>query len=153
MDDFYNDLKRGKRGETMVAAALAARGHKVIDLSDDLEARKNDIDLLLVNKQQQTTTLEIKNDQRSENTGNLFIETYNSNNKSHSFKGWFFYCRAEFLCFLQEGKRTAHIVALDELKKNIAANAYRTANSSNASGYLVPLEAVKSLPSYFCMAV
>lgn len=153
MDDFYLDLQRGKRGEKLVSAALAARGHIITDLSDDPEARKNDIDLLLVNKQQQTTTLEIKNDQRSESTGNLFIETYNSNNKSHSFKGWFFYCAAEYLCFLQENKRTAHIVSFAELKKNIAANTYRTANSYNASGYLVPLEVVKQLPTYFCLAV
>jgi hypothetical protein len=122
-------------------------------LSDSWEYRRKDIDLLLENQQQQTTTLEIKNDQRSESTGNLFIETYNSNNQSHSYKGWFFYCEAEFLCFLQENKRTAHIVSFTELKKNIAANAYRTANSYNASGYLVPLEVVKQLPTYFCLSV
>lgn len=152
MDDFYSDLKRGKRGERLVINALEARGHKITDLSDDLEARKVDIDLLLDNGKQQTT-LEIKNDQRSETTGNLFIETYNSNNKSHSFKGWLFYCGAKYICFLQENKHSAHIVALDELKANINENSYRTANSSNASGYLVPVEAIKRLPSYYCLTV
>ena len=153
MDDFYTDLKRGKKGEKLVIAALEARGHIVSDVSDNWDYRRNDIDLLLVNKQKQQTTLEVKNDQRSETTGNLFIETYNSNNQSHSYKGWFFYCAADYLCFLQEGNKQAHIVSFAELKKNIASNAYRTANSCNATGYLVPLEVVKQLPTYFCLSV
>lgn len=153
MDDFYSDLETGKRGEKMVAAALAARGHFVKDLSNDFEARMNDIDLLLVNKQQQTTTIEIKNDLASERTGNLFIETYNSNNQSHSFKGWFFYCAAEYICFVQEESRKAHIVKLEDIKEELKRNKYRVASTSNSQGYLLPITAVATLPSYFLLAV
>lgn len=153
MDDFYLDLQRGKRGEKLVIDALTARGHKVDDVSDNWKYRRNDIDLLLENKQKQTATLEIKNDQKSEYTGNVFIETYNSNNQSHSYKGWFFYCRADFICFLQENKGAAHIVALDDIRKAIENNRYRTANSINASGYLMPIEDIKQLHSYFLLEI
>lgn len=153
MSSFYNDLEVGKRGEKMVAAALAARGHIITDLSDDIEARKKDIDLRLLNKQQQTTTLEIKNDVASERTGNVFIETYNSYNRSHSNKGWFFYCAAEYICFLQENSHKAHIVLLDELKEDIKAHRYRLASTSSTQGYLLPVETLTKYKSYHLLAV
>ena len=153
MNDFYKDLEVGKRGERIVAAALAARGHKITDLSDNLEARRKDIDMLLVNKQNQQTTLEIKNDIASEKTGNLFIETYNEYNRSHSYKGWFFYCEAAFICFLQETSRLAHIVSFDDLKADIEAHTYRVVNTSSTQGYLLPVSALAAIPSYICIAV
>lgn len=153
MDNFYKDLETGKRGENMVIAALKARKHIITDVSNNWEYRRKDIDLLLENTKHQKTTMEIKNDTASERTGNLFIETYNSNNKSHSYKGWFFYCGAEYICFLQEQSKAAHIVLFDELKEQIAAKAYRTANSSNASGYLLPLDDLKTCNSYFLLEV
>ena len=153
MSDFYTDLEIGKRGERMVAAALEARGHKITDLSDNLEARRKDIDLLLLNKQQQTTTLEIKNDLASERTGNFFIETYNSRNKSHSLKGWFFYCEAVYICFLQETARIAHIVLLDELKAAIKAHKYKEVNTYETRGYIVPVSDITNLSSYISLSV
>ncbi len=44
---FKDDLEVGKRAEKLVAAALAARGHKVIDVSDDREYQRRDIDFIL----------------------------------------------------------------------------------------------------------
>jgi hypothetical protein len=151
-NNFYNDLAVGKRGEKLVAAALAARGHKITDLSDDREARRNDIDLLLDNGKQQTT-LEIKNDVRSETTGNLYIETYNIHNQSHSLQGWFFYCRAAYICFLQEQSRIAHIVSFDEMKENIKRSVYREVSTASTKGILLPVAAIKEYKSYFAMAV
>lgn len=152
MEDFYKDLAVGKRGEKIVAAALTARGHKVIDLSDDLAARAKDIDLLLDNGNQQTT-LEIKNDVASERTGNIFIETYNAYNKSHSYKGWFFYCQAIYLCFLQEQSKAAHIVSFDDVRQAIAANHYREVSTATTKGILIPVDELKVMPSYFLLAV
>lgn len=152
-NDFYSDLEDGKRGERIVAAALAARGHTITDLSDNYEARQKDIDFALKNRSGAETTLEVKNDIKSESTGNLFIETYNIKNQSHSYKGWFFYCEAQYICFLQEQHKAAHIVSFDDLRATIAAKAYRTANSSNASGYLLPLDDLKTCNSYFLLEV
>jgi Holliday junction resolvase-like predicted endonuclease len=151
-NDFQKDLADGKRGEMLVSAALSARGHKITDLSDNWEYRRKDIDLLLDNGKQQTT-LEIKNDIKSETTGNIFIETYNEYNQSHSKQGWFFYCQACFLCFLQEQSKTAHIVSFDDLRQSIKANGYREAITSTTKGYIVPVEDLKRMPSYFCLKV
>ena len=152
MEDFYKDLAVGKRGEKIVAAALAARGHKITDLSNDLAARAKDIDLLLDNGKQQTT-LEIKNDVASERTGNLFIETYNTHNQSHSFKGWFFYCEAAYLCFLQEQSKTAHIVSFDDVRQAIETNKYREISTATTKGILLPVAVLKGMPSYFLLEV
>lgn len=152
MEDFYKDLAVGKRGEKIVAAALAARGHKITDLSDDLAARAKDIDLLLDNGKQQTT-LEIKNDVASERTGNLFIETYNIHNQSHSYKGWFFYCQATYICFLQEQSKAAHIVSFDDVRQAIETNHYREISTASTKGILLPVAALKVMPSYFLLEV
>ena len=153
MDNFYSDLNRGKQGEVLAAKALAERGHKVIDVSDDWDYRRKDIDFILTNKQGQTTTLEIKTDAASENTGNVFIEYANSNNEKHNYLGWLMYCEAEYIGFIQPNNKKAMIVSFDELKQNIKENSYRIASSSNATGFLMPIGALQAFNSYFSMAL
>ena len=145
---FYDDLARGKHGEHIVAAALTARGHKVIDKSDDWEYRRKDIDFIITNSAAQETTLEIKTDAASERTGNLYIEYYNVNNKSHSYNGWLFYCGAEYIGFLQEGKGLLHICSLLDLRENIEKNNYRSASSADSRGYLLPIGDIQKFPTY-----
>jgi len=99
MDNFYNDLTIGKRGEALVKAALAAKGHTIEDLTNDTEARAKDIDFRL-SKNGLSATLEVKNDIKSNYTNNVFIETYNRNNTSRGGEGWFCYCEADYLCFV-----------------------------------------------------
>lgn len=69
------------------------------DLSDSREYQIKDIDLRL-SKNGVSVTLEVKNDQKSNYTGNVFIETYNRNNTSRGGDGWFCYCDADYLCFV-----------------------------------------------------
>lgn len=152
-NDFYLDLSDGKRGEKLVSDALTARGHTVIDLSDDAAARYDDIDMRLYDKSGNTTTLEVKNDIRSNSSGNVFIEYENGNNKSHNYKGWYCYTKARYLAFVQEAHKVAHIVSIDELKQNIKQNSYRTARSNNAAGFLMPVAALQGFESYFCLGV
>ena len=151
MDDFYSSLSTGKVGEQLVKTALEARNHKVEDVSDDWNYRRADIDFLLTNKQGQKTTLEVKTDAASERTGNVFIENYNSNIKSHNLEGWFNYCEAEYICFLQPHNKQAFIVAFDELRQNIQENSYRSASSSNATGFLMPIYVLQGFNSYFLL--
>ena len=100
MENFSESLSCGKIGEEMVAAALQKRGYIVLDVSSCRDYQNKDIDFL-VSKNKQKTTLEVKNDRRSEETGNVYIETYNTNNASRNNAGWFFYCEADFLAFVQ----------------------------------------------------
>ena len=147
---FYTDLERGKIGEQLVYNALAAKNHKVIDLRNDIEARWNDIDCV-VEKNGLQTTLEIKTDFASERTGNFFIEYQNYNNIKHKYLGWFKYCKAEWICFVQETARKAYIVSFDELKETIEKNKFRTACGIDASGFLLPFSALEQFESLFCL--
>lgn len=153
MDDFNKDLERGKVGEKLVAAALTARGHTVTDLSDNWEYRRKDIDFLLTSASGQQTYLEVKTDDRSEQTGNLFIEYSNSNNVKHNYQGWYCYCEATFLAFVQQSKHIAHIVSRYDLINNINNNNYKTAASCNSCGFLMPISALTNLPSYFLLDI
>jgi hypothetical protein len=150
MNDFYDDLARGKRGEKLVYDALTARGSIITDLRDDMEARWNDIDFLL-EKDGKQTTLEVKTDYASERTGNFFIEYENRNNKKHNYFGWYRYCKAEYLCFVQEGARKAYIVLLDELKQTIKKDPFRVANGKDAVGFLFPVSRLLELDTTICL--
>lgn len=69
------------------------------DLTDIYEYRLKDIDFRLT-KNGLTVTLEVKNDIRSNSTGNVFVETYNRNNVKRGGAGWACYCDADYLCFV-----------------------------------------------------
>lgn len=148
---FKDDLEVGKRAEKLVAAALAARGHKVIDVSDDREYQRRDIDFILESPNGQQTTLEVKNDLRSDQTGNVFIETYSANNYSRKGAGWYYYCDATYLAFVQEKKGIAHIVAFAELQSYIDNNNPRQCRSPFSEGYVIPIDKLKTFNSYFCL--
>lgn len=147
MGEFETDLKRGKQGETAIAATLAARGNILTDVSGEYEYQRKDIDFIVSNGDKQTT-LEVKTDYKSEITGNLFIETYNTANESRNGNGWYTYCQAQYMAFVQLNKRQAHIIAFDEMKSLIDGNKYRVANTYNTSGYLLPIGEIKKMPSY-----
>lgn len=98
-ENFTDELAIGKRGEALVIAALSNRGHTIEDLSESREYQLKDIDMRL-SKNGVSITLEVKNDLRSNYTGNVFIETYNRNNVKRGGDGWLCYCEADYLCFV-----------------------------------------------------
>ena len=99
VENFNNDLAIGKRGEKLVIDAMSKRGHTVIDVSEIEEYQDRDIDLIL-SKNGITINLEVKNDIKSNYTGNVFVEIYNRNNTSRNGLGWFSYCDADYICFV-----------------------------------------------------
>lgn len=153
MENFNKDLERGKVGESLVAAALTARGHTVTDLSDDWYYRRIDIDFLLTSATGSTTTLEVKTDDASVRTGNVFIEYANIHNKSHNYQGWYYYTEAQYLAFVQESLHKCHIVSRYDLINNINSNKYRTASTNTSAGFLMPVAALTTLPSYFLLEI
>ena len=153
MDDFYSDLTYGKRGEKMIADALMARGNEVIDTSDNWYYREKDIDFIVITKSGKEITIEVKSDKASQTTGNFFIENYNSNNETHNYNGWFYYCEATHICFTQPENHKAYIVRFAELKQDIENNRYRTAKGYNASGFLVPISAVEKYSTCKVLAI
>ena len=150
--NFYTDLDYGKRGEKMVELALTAKGNKMIDVSDDTNYKKYDIDFV-VERKRDTITLEVKSDFRSQETGNFFVEYQNSNNTKHNCEGWYYYSQAQFVCFVQQDFHKAYIVLFDELARDIEKNNYRRARSNNSWGFLVPIENVVEYESCYEFAV
>lgn len=146
-DDFYASLAIGQRGEEMVFNALTKKGHNVLDVSDDTDYQWIDIDFQ-VSRNGRTTTLEVKNDLASERSGNVFVETWNQKNQRHNYQGWYYYCEAEFIAFVQENKRIAHIIRRDELNALIDNNNYRIGKTYNTEGYLVPIGDLERQESY-----
>ena len=147
--NFYTSLEYGKRGEKMISLALTAKGNKMIDVSDDLQYRKCDIDFI-VERKRDTITLEVKSDYKSQETGNFFVEYLNWNNKSHNYDGWYKYCQADFICFVQQEYHKAYIVLFDELVNDIEKkNSYRRARSNNSWGFLVPVENIVEYQSCY----
>lgn len=148
---FNNDLKRGKHGEYLLAAALEKKGHTVQIVSSDVYYQYHDIDLLLTNKSGQHTTVEVKNDFRSEDTGNVFVEFQNNNNKSRNYKGWYYYCDAAYIAFVQENFKLAHLISSTHLKEMCETGKYKINNSIDTRGWCVPLDVIQSAASYKCI--
>lgn len=152
MTDFNTDLKTGKEGEQLFAAAMTARGHKVEDVSDIQEYRNKDIDFIISNKTG-STTVEVKNDVRSNTTGNVFVETYCQENRSRYGDGWYYYCEADYLAFVQDMKLKAHIVSRYDLVNLCEKNTYRVLHKwdGSSSGYIVPIGDLQKCQSYICI--
>jgi hypothetical protein len=92
---WLQSLAIGKRGEELVKSVLDANYCWVDDVSNSPEYRRKDIDLIV-----DGTTVEVKNDLKSNYTNNVFVETQNINNISRNGKGWAAYCEADYLCFV-----------------------------------------------------
>lgn len=152
MSEFEESLTAGKSGESLFAAALMKRGHNVVDLSDIREYQLKDIDFLIT-KNNQSVYVEVKNDKASEYTGNVFVEISNRNNRSRNGEGWANYCEADYIAFIQEQSKVAHIVEREELIKNCWRGYYRKASGADAVGYLVPIWKLRQFTTYHCLAL
>lgn len=150
---FESSNNIGKRGERLVAAALRSKGNTVDDVSNEVWFQLRDIDFIVSRAGQTDTTLEVKNDIKSNYTGNVFVEERNYNNKSRNYKGWLYYCEANYICFVQEQLGVAHIVSFDELCRNIWKGWYRQGSNDEATGFLVPVKKLKQYKSYYRLEV
>lgn len=79
------------------------------------------------------------------------METYNRNNTSRGGDGWFCYCDADYICFVQENYKIGHIVSREELIKCCWRNWYRQKTSEFSCGYIVPIEKLKYYRTYHCI--
>ena len=143
---WLQSLAAGRRGELMVEKALAARLYWVEDKTNDTEYRSRDIDFIV-----DGTTIEVKNDLKSNYTKNIFVELENSNNIKRGGRGWYWYCEADYMAFVQERYGLAHFVKREELYRIAAA--YPIKESDDTRGHIVPIAALRQLPSYGCLEV
>lgn len=142
--DFYKDIERGKIGEEMFIEQEKADGATVIDVRDNQTFRALDTDFILVDSSfgDRLVTVEVKTDYKSEQTGNVFIETYNT---STGKDGWWYYCKAEYLVFVQPLSRVAHIVPRLNIPK---LTRYDVGYCGSQEGRLVPICRLAQVEGY-----
>ena len=131
-------------GEYEVKKYLRGRGFKVKDVSDNLYYCARDIDLIATNPSTgRSAAIEVKLDARIDDTGNFFIEFENP--RSTNSKGWFNFCEADFIYYIDETSLLTYIIKFDELRHFITTHKRDLAiksTSDGSIGYIVPLAAM-----------
>ena len=131
-------------GEYEVKKFLRGRGIQVEDVSDKPQYWAKDIDLIATNPLTgASAAIEVKLDARINDTGNFFVEFENPRSKNS--KGWFYFCEADFLYYIDSHTYITYIIKIDELRHFIATNKRNLAIKSTydgSIGYIVPLAAM-----------
>ena len=131
-------------GEYEVKKFLRGRGIQVEDVSDNPHYWAKDIDLIATNPLTgASAAIEVKLDARINDTGNFFVEFENPRSKNS--KGWFHFCEADFLYYIDSHTYITYIIKIDELRHFIATNKRDLAIKSTfdgSIGYIVPLAAM-----------
>lgn len=135
----------GRQGESLFSRIMAERGYSVNNVSKTPEYWEQDIDFIITSP---TTGLvksfEVKWDTRINSTGNLYLELENVNSKGG--KGWFEFCKADYLAYGDAVAGKFYIIPLLELKKKVYSKQYRTARcGSDSIGLLVSLADVADI--------
>lgn len=139
----------GKDGEQFFKNCSEQMNYKVEDLSEIEEFWYKDIDFKLTSSATGVSKyFEVKTDTLIANTGNLFIETWSRDTIQPKHRGWFLVCEADYISYIDWKNKIIHTFLLDELKELISSHNYPKAANAEAEGYLVPLAAVRQLPSY-----
>lgn len=134
-------IEKYKPGESEVKDYLRSAGYEVTDVSDCPAYWGKDIDLIAKNPiTGGTATIEVKWDKRIAETRNFFIEI--ANLRSNEGKGWFNFCEADFIYYLDAQNLFLYIFKFKELEKYINSNGGRLEVQSTLDGsygYLLPL--------------
>ncbi len=130
-----------KPGETEVKKFLQRAGYVVTDVSNNPAYWKKDIDFLVRNPETGgTASIEVKYDKRMAQTKNFFIEI--ANLRSNEGKGWFNFCEADFIYYIDAQNLFLYIFKFKELEEYINKNGARLELQSTLDGsygYLLPL--------------
>lgn len=154
---FKDDNAIGKRGEKIFSRYLDMLGLEYKDVSDVTSYQKQDIDFVVMSKTGKEWTVEVKNDTRIAQTGNIFFETIS--NVHYSSNGCFNKTTADAMVIVSESEKKLYIMTTKSLKTFVEDNKdhlkFRTTPGSNSAGFLVPVSAlgdkikVKHVPEVF----
>lgn len=98
---FEKQYSIGKEGEVVVAHYLSSFGYQVIDVSDDADYRRLDIDFVVIDKDGKRITLEVKTNNQMMKYQNLVLEDVFLKDFG-DVKGWLHYCQADIICFYDD---------------------------------------------------
>ena len=141
-------MNYGKAGEQMFSLYSKDLGYQVEDLSSNPAYWDLDIDFRLTNpRTSQCRTFEVKTDTHIQSTGNLYIELTNIHSKQG--KGWFEFCKADYLAYIDYRSRALYIIDMEELRAHISSHSFSQSKcGDDSTGLLVPLATLTSLPSF-----
>ena len=111
-NSFYNSKRKGKKGESAVKEYYTNNGHNVIDVSEDKEYQKIDVDFIIDGDFVEVKTQKSIPEQQKIT---LEIETEYYNNIIR--QGWFHSTEANFLIFYDNTNNIAYTVNTDELRQ------------------------------------
>lgn len=118
-NSFLKSKMKGKKGETAVIEHYKNNGCNVIDVSEDKEFQKLDIDLII-----DGDFVEVKTQkslaEREKITLEIETEYYNSLIR----KGWFYSTEANILIFYDSTNNIAYSVNTEELRDYYSKNKY-----------------------------
>ncbi len=139
LSEYFEPLRSG---EAEVKQTLRAASYLVEDVSNNPIYWEKDVDFLVTNPRTgNTAAIEVKNDTRINETGNFFIEYENP--RSICGKGWFEFCEADYLYYVDSANAICYIIALDALRAFIQENKTKLARKQTndcSKGYIVPIE-------------
>lgn len=135
----------GKQGEKLFKEIMESRGYVVEDVSNNSDFWNKDVDFIITSPTSGLTkTFEVKWDTLINKTGNLYCELENV--RSEGFKGWFEFCKADYVAYGDALAQVFYIVPFLELKKRSQEIPFRQARCGNDSiGQLVNLKDIQDL--------
>ena len=135
-------IEKYKPGESEVKEYLRAAGYIVEDVSDNPQYWDKDIDLIVTNPStNKRVSIEVKYDTRIYRTKNFFIEV--ANIRSKEGKGWFHFCEADYIYYLDAQNMYVYIFKFTELEDYIneyGARLELKSTNDGSWGYLLPLK-------------
>lgn len=134
-----------KKGEALFGRIMEDQGYTVEDVSKNPDYWDKDIDFIVTSPTTGLTkTFEVKWDSRINQTGNLYLEVSNIHSKGG--RGWFEFCKADYLAYGDAVSAQFYIIPLLKLKEMVKRIGGRTAHCNDEStGILVNLEEIASI--------
>ena len=138
---FSESLQEGGYGEHAIWNLLMKQAwvRSVVDVRDDLEFQKKDIDFLVENLRRQFTSIEVKTDFKAHETGNLVYELSTSNNI-----GCFEKTQAKYIVYFVPELKEAYWINVKALRTYIhKVRPDERKMGDNATGFLLPISELK----------
>ena len=138
-------MNNGRIGEQLFQQQMESKGYVVQDVSANEQYFGKDIDFIVTSPTSGLTkTFEIKFDTRINRTGNLYLEFVNKN--SENCRGWFEFCKADYLAYGNAATNTFLIISMQELRERVKRLPQRIAFcGDDSAGYLVHMNQIKDL--------
>lgn len=109
--NFIHDKRRGKIGEQKVADFFIQKGCSVIDVSENADFQKLDIDLIVDDE-----FVEVKTQSSINKNNKITLELETNYGDELFVQGWFNYTESNILVFYDRVNETAYHIDTNELK-------------------------------------